>query len=241
MNLSQTGITGITSLVHIALTVGVDRLVIGDGKIRGIDDKRTVGIVTTNNVPDIGGKTVVLNRLKQLSTRLSLASAQGDVTVDATLAANDTEISILTIKGGKSKGQFRCAAIEAVKGVPKGFSDPVVWELSVRNTLIPLLAQADSSMNADGITIASKDGKAVTIELVDTNKDVMTFELEDEATWVGTATAGDSFCNKYPSKSLLTLLREAAKTDASVKLCMGDGGLLFITINGYEFFTLPQA
>ena len=241
MKLDQNAIVALDNLVHTALTVGVERLVIGDGKIRGIDEKRTVGIVTDKNVPDLDGKTVALNRLKQLVTRLNLAKAQGDVSIEATVAGNGNEIAILDLKGGKSKAQFRCAALEAVKGIPKGFSDPVVWELTVESKLIPLLAQADGSMSTDGITIASMDGKVVSFELVDSNKDVVSFELENEAAWVGTGTAGTSFCNKYPSKSLLVLMREAAKNGDTVKLSMGNGGLLFINIGDFEFFTLPQS
>jgi hypothetical protein len=241
MKLSQDTIDLFEVLIQTSLTVGVERLVIADNKIGGIDNKRTVGIVSTKNVPDFDGKTIALNRLKQLVTRFNLAKAQGSISVEATISQSGSEVSILDIKGGKGKAQFRCAAIETVKGVPKGFADTPVWELSVDSKLIPLLAQADGSMTADGITIASKDGKNVTFELVDSNKDVVTFELEAEANWIGTGDAAASFCNKYTSKSLLVLLREAAKYTDPVKLQMGAGGLLLITLGKFEFFTLPHS
>jgi hypothetical protein len=241
MKLSQQTISTLENLIHISQTVGVERLIIGDNKIRGIDEKRTVGIVTDKNVPDLGGNSIALNRLKQLLTRLNLAKAQGEVSIETTLASNGTDIFILDIKGGKSKSQFRCASLESVKGVPKGFTDAVVWVLNIDSKIIPLLAQAEGSLNSDGITIVSKDGAIVSLELVDANKDMVSFELDSNATWVGTGDSGNGFCNKYPAKSLLSLLREASKVSDSVKLSMSNGGLLFITIGDFEFFTLPQS
>jgi len=82
----------------------------------------------------------------------------------------------------------------------------------------------------------------VTCELEDTtHKDQVVFELDDEAEWIAKSTAGTSFCNRYPAKALLSLLREAAKTQDPVKVTVGQGGLLIIDVNGFDFFTLPQA
>lgn len=241
MKLKAETIAALDTLIQTATLAGVDKLVITNGKIQGIDERKTVGLVTDKNVPDLDGKTLAINRIKQLLSRVNLAKAQGDVAIEATVAANGTDISVLDLQAGKSKGQFRCASLEAVKGVPKGFSDPMVWEVKLSSKAIPLIAQAEASMTADGITLASKDGKLVTCELVDSNKDQMVFELDDEASWVGTGAAGTSFCNKYPSKALLALLREASKTQDPVVVTIGQGGLLIVNVNGFDFFTLPQA
>jgi hypothetical protein len=242
MKLKADALVALETLVQTAVVTGVEKLVISGGKIQGIDERKTVGLVTDKGVPDLDGKTLAINRIKTLMSRLSLAKAQGDLNIEATVAQNGTDIAILELQGGKSKGQFRCASLEAVKGVPKGFQDPMAWEVEVKVPLIPLIAQAEASMTTDGITIASKDGKTVTLDLVDSNKDVINFELEADAKWVGQGSAGSSFCNKYPSKAFLSLLREAAKTQPDgVKVTIGQGGLLIVTVNGLDFFTLPQA
>jgi len=241
MKLKTDTIAALDTLIQTAMLAGVDKLIINGGKIQGIDERKTVGLVTDKNVPDLDGKTIAINRIKQLLSRLNLAKAQGDVTIEATIAANGTDISVLELQAGKSKGQFRCASLEAVKGVPKGFSDPMVWEVRLTAKIIPLIAQAEASMTADGITLASKDGKVVTCELSDSNKDLMVFELDDTASWIGTSPAGVGFCNKYPSKALLALLREASKVQDPVVVTIGQGGLLIINVNGFDFFTLPQA
>jgi hypothetical protein len=242
MKLKADTIAALDTLIQTATMAGVDKLVITGGKIQGIDERKTVGLVTDKNVPDLDGKTLAINRIKQLLSRLNLAKAQGDVSIEATIASNGTDISALDLQAGKSKGQFRCASLEAVKGVPKGFSDPMVWEVKFSSKLIPLIAPAEASLSTDGITIASKDGQVVTCELVDANKDQVTFELDDPASWVGAkGQAGTSFCNKYPAKALLSLLREASKLQDPVTVTIGQGGLLIVNVNGFDFFTLPQA
>jgi uncharacterized membrane protein YkoI len=242
MKLKADAIVALEVLVQTAVVTGVEKLVISGGKIQGIDERKTVGLVTDKGVPDLEGKTIAINRVKTLLSRISLAKAQGDMSIEATVAQNGTDISILELQGGKSKGQFRCASLEAVKGVPKGFQDPLAWEVNITTKLIPLIAQAEASMTTDGITLASKNGKTVTLDLVDSNKDVVDFELDGDAKWIGSGPQGSSFCNKYPSKALLSLLREASKTQPdAVKLSIGQGGLLIVTVNGLDFFALPQA
>lgn len=239
MKLKPDTVNALDTLIQAAVVTGVDKIVISNGKIQGIDERKTVGLVTDKGVPDLEGKTLAINRIKQLVSRMSLARAQGDLTIEATVAANGTDIAILELQGGKSRGQFRCASLEAVKGVPKGFQDPMTWEVDIPNKLIPLIIQAEASMSTDGVTIASADGKTVTVELVDMNKDVITFELDTQARNVGAG--GTSFCNKYAAKALFGLLREATKTADPVKVTMGAGGLLIVSVNGLDFFTLPQA
>jgi uncharacterized membrane protein YkoI len=240
MKLSAATIASLDNLLSTLTTIGIDKVIIEPGKIRAIDEKKTVGTITDQGVPDLDGKTLAVNRIKSLKDRISLAKAQGDVAITATLAAAGTDVSMLEITAGRSKSQFRCATAEVVK-VPKTFNDVPAYEVLISVKQIPLIASADAAMVADGITIASKNGTAVTVELVDANKDVYTFEVEKAAT----ATAGgkaSSFVFKYPSKSLLSLLRESAKTSTDdVKLSIGAQGILLVDVAGYRFFTLPQA
>lgn len=239
MKLTAPTITSLDNLLSTLTTIGIEKVIIEPGKIRAIDEKKTVGTITDQNVPDLDGKTLAVNRIKALKDRISLAKAQGDVAISATMAATGTDISMLELSAGRSKSQFRCASAEAVK-VPKTFNDVPAHEVLISLKQIPLIASADAAMTTDGITIASKDGAAVTIELVDANKDVYTFEVEKPATAIS-GTKG-SFVHKYTSKALLSLLREAAKTSTDdVKLQIGAQGILLIDVGGYRFFTLPQA
>lgn len=240
MKLSAPAIISLDNLLAVLNTIGIEKVIVEPGKIRAIDEKKTVGTITDQNVPDFDGKTLAVSRIKALKDRLSLGKAQGDVTINATLDQAGNAVTMLEVSAGRSKSQFRCANADSVK-VPKTFNDAPAVEVLMSVKQVPLIAQADASMATDGITIASKDGSAVTVELVDANKDVYTFEVEKPATTIPGAKGG-SFVHKYTSKALLPLLREACKTSTDdVKLLIGAQGILLVDVAGYRFFTLPQA
>ena len=239
MKLTPDSISKLDLLIQTALTAGIKKLVIESGKIRGIDEKQTVVIITADNVPDFNGKNIGINRLESLAARLNLVKSQGGLEVDATEAANGNDILILDLSAGKTKAQFRCATVETVKGVPKNIADTLVWEIKIDSKVLPIVSQAVTAMGAEVVTIACKDGKTVCIELVDANKDIFTTELSTEPTWVGTGTAPASFCQKYPAKTFVSLVKEALKTSDPLTMMMGEGGIFSFKVNGFDFFMLP--
>lgn len=239
MKLQAASFNALDNLLTTLASVGIDKVIIEPGKIRAIDEMKTVGTITDQNVPDLDGKTVAVNRIKGLKDRISLAKAQGDVAITASLDAGGTVINQFEIAAGRSKSQFRCANVDSVK-VPKTFNDTPTYDVPLAKSLIPLISQANSTAGAKTITIASKDGKAVTIELVDDTKDVFTFDVEKPATSLTGTTSG--FCFKYMSSALQALLNGAAKTSTDdVTVTIGQQGILFVDVAGYRFFTLPQA
>lgn len=241
MKLADPVITSVDSLLSVLDTLGIEKLIVEPGKIRAIDEKKTLGTITTQNVPDLSGKTLAISRVKALRARISLAKAQGAVAITATFDQAGTSVTMLEVAAGRSKSQFRCASADAVK-VPKTFNDKPAFEVLISNKLIPLLGQAEAAMAADAITIASKDAKTVSLELVDANKDVYTFEVDKPTSSLNPGKTANSFVFKYPSKALTGLLKEAAKTATDeVKLSIGEQGILLIDVAGYQFFTLPQA
>ena len=240
MKLSTDSIFLLDQLVQSAMVADLQKMIVEKGSIRGIDAKNSVVLVTTDNVPDLGGKQAAINRISELSARLSLVKAQGSLDIDATVSTtNADDISLLDLSSGKTKAQFRCAAVEAMKGVPKSIKDNLVWELKIDGKLLPILTQGVSAMGADRMTIASKDGKLVSIECVDSNKDVFTTEVEDAPVWIGAGAPASSFCLQYPAKTLLALLKESVKMANPVIIKLGEGGILSLKMNGFDFFVLP--
>lgn len=240
MKLSSDSIAALDLLVQTSLVAGIKKLVIEPGKIRGIDEKQSVVVITSNNIPDFNGKQIGINRIDSLGARLSLVKGQGSLDIEATDASNGTDISILDLSAGKTKAQFRCASVEAVKGVPKNVADTLVWEIKIDSKALPIITQAVTAMGAEAVTIASRDGKTVSVELVDANKDVFTTDLAEAPTWVGTTAAQTSFCQKYPAKTFVSLLKEALKTSDPLTLMLGEGGIFSFKVNGFDFFVLPS-
>ena len=242
MKLSTDTIAQLDQLVQTAMIAGLKKLVIEPGKVRGIDEKQSVVIINTTNVPDLSGKQIGINRIDQLSARINLVKSQGDLAIEATESQqNSADIALLDLSVGKTKAQFRCASVEAVKGVPKNITDTLVWEIKLGSKTLQTITQGVSAMGAEQLTLASRDGQTVSFECVDTNKDVFTTDAEEAPKWIGTGTAGTSFCQKYPAKTLLALIKEAVKTDPLVTLKLGEGGILNLEVNKFNFYVIPVA
>ena len=239
MKLTTDAINRLSTLIQTSMVAGLKKMIIEPGKIRGIDEKQSVVVITTDNVPDLSGKSIGITRIEQLSARLALVGSQGDVAIEATETPSN-DISILDLSSGKTKAQFRCATVEAVKGIPKNITDVLVWEVAVNSKLLPTLTQAVSAMSAETITIASRDGASVSFECIDLNKDVFTTDAEDGPQWIGSGTPSTSFVNKYPAKTLLGLLKEASKSTDPVIIKIGQGGILSLKVNSFDFFVLPS-
>lgn len=240
MKLSTESTFRLEQLISTATIAGIKKLVIETGKIRGIDEKQSVVIITDQQVPDLDGKQIGINRVDALFARLNLVKSQGDLQVEATQSsAAPTDISLLDLQAGKTKAQFRCASVEAVKGVPKNVTDTLVWEIKVTSKMIPTLTQGVSAMGSEHITLASRDGTSVSFECVDTNKDVFTTDAEEPPAWVGQGAPSTSFCQKYPAKTFISLLKEATKYADPLTLSLGEGGILSLKVNGFDFFIIP--
>lgn len=239
--LSTDSIKKLDSLIQQAVTTGIKKLIIADGKIRGIDEKQRVVIITDNNGIDFGGKQIAINRVELLAARLNLVKTQGDLVISATEAtSNPTDISLLDISSGKTKAQFRCASVDAVK-VPKNVADKMVWEIKLSAKALAVLTQGISAMGTEVVTLASRDGVSVSLECTDTNKDVFTTEIEEPAKWISTDTQGTSFVQRYPAKTLVTLLKEAFKGTDAVTISIGAQGVMSVKISGLDYLLLPEA
>jgi hypothetical protein len=247
MKLSNDSIKQLDTLLSTALKAGIEKIIIdkdanGNAVIRGIDEKQTVALISKTNVPDLDGKTVAITRPSQLAARLNLMKTQGDVAIEAIDGRSDAEIGRLELSAGRTKTQFRSAAIDTVKGVPKNIADSIVWSIQLPTKQIPLITQGASAMQSEAISIASRDAKNVTFECMDTNKDVFTTDTDTAPTWIGDGDAtSTSFCQKYPAKTLLPLIKEASAGIDHVVLSLGANGILSLQVNGFDFFVIPSS
>jgi len=223
------------------MVAGLTKLIIEKDKIRGIDAKQTVALVSTTNVPDLDGKQAGVTRLSELAARISLVKSQGDLSVDVVASTgNPNDVAVLELSAGKTRAQYRCAALDVVKAVPKNIADTLVWEIKVDSKLIQVLGQGVSAMGADYVTIASPDGNVVKAECVDATKDVFSTNFEDAPVWIGAGAKASSFVQTYPAKTLLALLKETNKTSNPVSMKLGEGGILSFKVNGFDLFVIPK-
>lgn len=241
--ISQNDIEQLSFLLKMASTIGIERLVIGNDMIRGIDEGRTAGIVMSSVRADgtktieLNQKTMAITRVKMLLSRLNVIKTQGDLKIDTEENGND--IVGINLSGGKSKATFRCATVDSVKGVPKSASDVMTWTVDIPASFVSTLVQADSSIASDGIRL-SNDGSKLIVSMSDSTNDSIDFEFDDNDPVKEIVPGTATFNNKYPVKPLITLFKEAAKFNDVIRLKMGVGGLLLVSIDSLEFFIVPM-
>jgi hypothetical protein len=205
----------------------------------GADEKRTVCIVAKDNIPDFGGKSVGINRVGVLLTRLGLVKDTETYSVES-FESTKGDVSHLEISAKETKVQYRCASAESVKGIPAANSikDSSVYEFSVPQETVALLSKAASAMSSETVAISAKNNKEIIFDLVDSNNDVFSTKVETDIRHVNNETSF-AFTFNYPIKQFLALVKASSK-DSKTTLAIGGKGLLTIPVSGYTFLIIPQ-
>ena len=241
--LDSAAVTRLDSLLSTSALVKIDKLIVSEDAIRGIDAKKSVALIAKTGLPGIDTRVIGINRLGVLSSRINLVKNNDGFAINMTESdKNDTDVTHLEIRSKNTKVQYRCASGESIKGVPKAIQDNLQWEITVRVCDVPLIAQAASAMTSEVVTIACKDG-VVFFEFTDTNNDVFSTQVCDEAIWVDqgkTEPVQKNFCNYYPVAALIPLMKSLASDSKPSVITIGERGILNISVNDFDFFVLPQ-
>jgi len=245
MKLSQASILKLKTLLQTVSLVKIDRLIIEENLIRGVDEEQTVVIVSDQNVPDLGGARVGLNRLSILASRIALFDTDEAFSVEAVEAPSRdedaTDISSFKLASKGSKFEYRTARIGTIKA-PKRVNDSFVWAVTVPVEAVKLAISAANTMGSDQIALVSKASGEVLFEIVDSaTQDTFTTKIADEATWIpeDEDQPSQSFVHYYAVKALMPLLKATAAAGEPV-LLVGEEGMLQVTVNGYTMTLLPR-
>jgi hypothetical protein len=238
MRLSKESVQHLKTLLQTVSIPKIDKIIIEDGKVRGIDPDQTVVIISSTNVPDFGGKSVGLNRLSTLASRLNLLDGD-ELTVEAVEA--DNSISGFNIATKGSKFQYKCARTDTIRA-PKTIHDNFIWSITIPVEAVKLTISACNTIDSEQIALCSKSNGEVYFEIIDSiTRDTFTTIIATEATWKGDEDERQTqaFVHYYAIKTLIPLLKQIASTGSS-ELVVGEGGVLQITVNGHTFSLLPR-
>jgi hypothetical protein len=241
--LQEAEIKKLDALLQACSVAGIEKLIIADGKVRGVDEALRVVLISDQGVPDLDGKKIGLNRLNVLRNRMALVSSDPNFAITMVEAKNGTDISHIELSAKNTKAQFRCSAVDAMKGVPKGFNDSAEWFVEVPADTIKLLKQAVSAMELEGVIVTGKPDGTVCFEGIDKNKDNFNTKFADKAVWIPEDKPEPTtpvFCHEYPAKSLLPLLWYTSQNGVNnVGITLGGQGVLTIIMNGMDFYVVP--
>ena len=243
MKLDANTISYINDVVKTAQLIGCEDIMIEPGRVRGIDEARTVVILQTKDVPDMPFGSIGLNRLSVFMSRYEIARVQDNFTIEVAEDVakikqdDDTMLDMpiarsLTMRGKGTKIEYRCANPGLMRA-PRVIKDELKARVQLTGDAVLLLQKGQAAMGADTVTIISNDG--VSFEFTDVNNDVFKHTFADEAEDL--LGDGDTkFAHRYPSKTLLALFKHTPTGTFSV----GEAGTLWLEINGLNIIVLPQ-
>jgi len=243
MKLTQDSIGQLETLLQTANIAGIEKMIIAEGTIRGIDEKQTTVIIAKENVPDFGKLSVGMNRLSVLMSRVNLVKSTGEYQVEAVASKNGKDVSHLSLSSKDTSVQYRCASVEAIKNVPKAINDKLQWLVEIPGKSVGLVTMAISAMNTDNLILTAKKDGSIYFEAIDTNNDMFSTKFADAASWIppeDDEPASKSFSYNYLVKTVLPLLKAASNNGANnVNVMVGEKGILTIIVNSYDFFVVP--
>lgn len=225
-------------VVGVAKTAGIDNIIIEKGKVRAIDDDKTVVLFQEENVPVLPFGTIGLNRISVFSSRYDIAKAASDFSIEATIDdTKDDEPSFvrsLLLKGKGIKIDYRCANPKTISA-PKALSDEISHRVKMTAEAVQMLNRGKDAMGAEEVSfIGSKDG--VVLEMSDVNSDVLTYKFADVVDLENNAKAPD-FTHKYPIKTISPLFKQ--NPDGFFYLTTR--GMMKVTVNNINVFVLPRS
>ena len=226
MRLDQDTLTYIKNVVETGQMVGIDNVIIETGKVRAINDEKSVVMFQEENVPDIDFN-IGLNRVGVFLNRLEVARTQENFAVDVATDDNGEFARSFTMTGKGFKVDYRCANPKTI-AAPKKVNDEMLHEIHLTAQAVYMLQKGQTAMGADVVSlICNEDG--ITFEFVDGNSDKFTHTFTTEG-------SEESFTYMYPIKILLPLFKYNAENTFRI----GRKGMLNVVVNNLNIFVLPQ-
>lgn len=225
MKLKDSEIDFIQTTVQTAQLVDIDSIIIEPGKVRGVDDNRSV-VIFQEGIPDMSFGSIGLNRVDTFLSRLDvILGAKTQPTIEAQIDKDYVRSLIMKTKG--TKIDYRCAAPATIQA-PTHIHDEIVTDITVPPEAITMLAKGLTAMgNTENLTIISND-KEVRFCLTDINQDEFNHKFSDSIDY--------TFSYKYPVKYVLTLLKKHPDGIFSV----GEKGILKFELNGLGLYLMPR-
>jgi len=236
------------SAIDTSILAGIENIVIESGEaIRGINENGNSLIISTENVPYFGdGVLLGIARLKALKSHLGLInSPELEISYElSTRKDKENEISILNLKGPKTKSKFRCTSASIIKA-PKGVADNEFAVVSVDKANVADILASSRVIGAKefALVCSEADGKYKVSFVFSNEQDNVSIEVSDEE--VGFIDDDDSkqFSFFYQSDNVLSLIRQVANDSSEesiIPLIIGEQGTMQVIVNNHKIILFPR-
>ena len=232
MKLSQADFNNLKILIDTCSIGSIESIIVEDGLARGVNDARTMAIISDKNLPKFPQK-IGLSRISGLKQKLALFSSMPDVVMNVSESERG-EISNLEIVSGKNKATYRCTSTVLIKA-PKSINDTYQFAVSMTQDEFKFIQNGIKMMGAKLTSLIIRKNKEVTFTANDSANDSFTATLN---TYVESSEDDfDTTVFYYNTDILFSLLRSLS---GEIIFSIGQGGSICAELNGHSLYIMPS-
>jgi hypothetical protein len=226
----------LVNILTVANLAEIAEVVIGDGKVSGVNENKTAVIISSENIPEFDGMTLGISQLKTLKQNIALFMKDAALEISTKENAKK-EITQLELKGKNASVTFRATAPGLIKN-PKGINDEIKKIVYIDKTQAQMILDAGKAMSSTHIAFALKKDNEVSIEFLDSVQNKFSIKLLEPATIVDSSA---SDINYFIFSIFAQLLRVALLETTGDKVAVEIGNMsAIITIGGHPIRLIGQ-
>lgn len=232
MKLNQTDVNKLKVLIELCAVGNIESFLIDEnGYARGVNEDRTVGFISNQNIPNLSQK-IGISRVSNLRQKIALFESLSDVTFNAT-ETDRGEISSLEIAAGRNKVSYRCTSTMLIKA-PKTFNDTPLFIVSMTNDEFKFIHNGIRMMGAKRIQLIIKKSGEVSFVAADSANDSFSSVLNTPVEC--TESEFDTSVFYYRTDALIPVLKALS---GEIVFSVGAGGSVGTEISGHTVCVMP--
>jgi len=238
MQLDTKTINYIKNVVKTAQLVGIENIIIERGKVRAIDEHKTVVMFHDTDVPNFDFESIGLTRISIFLSRLSLVDGGDNFKVEVVTKEGTNQVISLAMKANGIKVDYRCANTATIIA-PKGKNDVLKYRIMLNPESVLLLQKAQAAMpqaSSHEVVTISSNVQGVFFELSDVTNDVFSLKVGSTVQCLVDDNSSLIFTHRYPIKTLLALFKQNPEGFFDI----GQKGMLNMVVNDLNVYVIPQ-
>jgi hypothetical protein len=232
MNLSKDDIRNLRDAISICKVIGIEDLVVEDGKVLAFNPSKTAAIVSPIEMSIPTSVKMGLPRVKELDTRMAMFD-ECEITLNLTAAE---DVKTISITHEKMKVSFRCELARAIEH-PKGVNMDIFASFYMTPSELKVISRGIKAMNADTVDI-TVSSSAVTFSAADVNNELFKIELENEPQFEDEISM-EMFT--YSSDVICNLFAAIARIDEAVHVTITQQKLLGVEYFNHNVYLIQTA
>lgn len=234
MKLTASDVEQLRTAFAVCRVAGIDAVVVTDNQIRGVAPTSKMAIISPAKFSFDKNIKIGIGRIGEFEKRAAVFTTA----LEGEGKENDKgDISILTLKAGKSSIQFRCTAEKMIK-YPKENEDSTIATVKLTKAEVQQIARAVKTLAAETLTLAIGRDGSIKFECTAPTNESFSAEVAAEAVFEGDP---QGIVNIYEGDRFASVLDAAARESDDVILELGEYGSLTLNIKGHTLIALPNA